>query len=194
MKITVQYKKNSKPMTRDLSSGMKKVADYLLSSAQRKISAGIAPPNSAVTVAVKGGNKTLRDRGILWNSLTRKSSSNSAEASSNLPYARILQEGGTISAKKAKSLAIPASARTRTLMRQFGATPRECIEGMKNAGYSVWSKGSAIMAKKGSRGVPFVLFGLRKSVKIPSRPYLHIDDQDEILILSMLNKSLGIGK
>ena len=101
-----------------------------------------------------------------------------------------------MSAKNARSLAIPAGARTRTLMRQYGATPRSCIDGMKAGGYSVWTvkaKGgsSVVMARKGKRGIPFALFILKRSVKIPARPFLFIDELDEKVILATIREDLG---
>ncbi|MCF7952391.1 MAG: phage virion morphogenesis protein [Spirochaetaceae bacterium] len=191
MKLQYEYRKNSRPMNRDLSGAMRRVADYMVSSTQRKITGGIAPPNAPLTRAVKQGSKTLRDTGGLLASFAGRSDRTSAQVGTNKKQARILQEGGTITPKKAKSLAIPASARTRTMMRRYGARPRSCITGMKGAGYSVWTQGSVIMARKGKKGRPFVLFILKKSVKIPARPFLYIDKQDEAIILEMIRRELG---
>lgn len=191
MKLRYQRTNNSKPMKSDLSGAMRRIADYMVSSTQRKISSGISPANSPLTRNVKQGSKTLRDTGGLISSIAGKSGRTTAEAGTNKVYARILQEGGTITPKRAKSLAIPASARTRTLMRQFGSTPASCIRGMKGGGYTVWTQGKAVMARKGKRGRPFVLFILRRSVKIPARPFLYIDARDEHFIFETIRSDLG---
>ena len=119
-----------------------------------------------------------------------------AAASTNLSYARINQEGGTITAK-GKALAIPASFQTKQLMRKYNAQkPHELIESMKADGYSVFKLRNAngkstniILAKKG-RGKPFALFVIKRSVKIPSRPFLYIDEQDEKYISREIKKAV----
>lgn len=198
MKLTYRYTRRAKPIPFDLTTSMGRVANYMVSATQRRIAGGVQPPNAPLTIELKGGERTLRDRGGLMASIAGRSGPRRAEVGSAAVQARILQQGGVVTAKRAKSLAIPASARTRTLMRQYGATPRACIEGMQAAGYSVWrpkadkdGDGSVLMARKGKRGVPFALFFLKRSVHIPARPYLFIDEVDEIVILSLIRGDLG---
>jgi phage gpG-like protein len=174
---------------------MRRLSSYLASTAQRRISGRLSPPNSALTQAVKGGSTPLMDSGSYIASIAAKSTARSAEAGSNKKQARLLQEGGTIKPKKAKFLTSPAGARTRSLMRQYGMTPRTCIAAMKADGYSIWTsfgKGGANMfARKGKRGQLFLLFILKRSVTIPARPHLYIDAQDEIVIMSMIENFIG---
>ena len=107
-----------------------------------------------------------------------------------------MQEGGTVTAK-GKSLAIPASYQTRLLMRKYNAQkPRELIEVMKADGYSVFrlkkeggGSTNILLAKK-KRGEPFALFILKKSVKIPARPYLYLDEADEKFVTNEIRKSV----
>ena len=107
-----------------------------------------------------------------------------------------MQEGGTVTAK-GKSLAIPASYQTRLLMRKYNAQkPRELIEAMKADGYSVFrlkkeggGSTNILLAKK-KRGEPFALFILKKSVKIPARPYLYLDEADEKFVTNEIRKSV----
>ena len=117
----------------DLSPTMCKVSSYLVSSAVKKINAGVPPENAPLTQAVKQGNKTLRDGGQLMSSIAPQSGRTWAAAQTNLKYAKIQQEGGEIRGGS-KGLWIPASAKTRTLMRKYNAQkPGELIQAMSRS-------------------------------------------------------------
>ncbi|MBQ8707018.1 MAG: phage virion morphogenesis protein [Succinivibrionaceae bacterium] len=197
----VQVTKSVGELAKRLSSGsleptMRRVSKYLVSSAVRKINGNIPPENAPLTQEVKQGNKTLRDNGQLMASIAPQSGKDWAAAQTNKKQAKILQEGGTVTAK-GKSLAIPASYQTRLLMRKYNAQkPRELIEAMKADGYNVFrlkkeggGSTNILLAKK-KRGEPFALFILKKSVKIPARPYLYLDEADEKFVTNEIRKSV----
>ena len=185
-----------------LAPAMKKAAMYLQSSALRKINSGIRPANAPLTQNVKQGSRTLRDNGDLMKSIATHSGDLWADASTNLKYARIQQEGGTITPKNAKALFIPASAKTRTLMRSYGAhTPRSLISAMKADGYGFFTVGKAFFAskkgktlksgKEGKQGKEeFILFIMQKSVKIPARPFLFIDEKDNAYLMKLIQEGV----
>jgi len=183
-----------------LAPVMRKAALYLQSSALKKINGGIKPPNAPLTQEVKQGSQTLRDRGELMQSIAPHSGDMWADASTNLKYARIQQEGGTFTAKNAKALYIPAGAKTRTLMRSYGAwTPRSLISAMEaeygffRAGrvFFAYKKGKALKSgKDGKRGQEFALFIISRSVKIPARPFLYVDEKDEAYILKLVQEGV----
>jgi len=181
---------------------MQKAAMYLQSSALKKINAGIGPENAPLTQDVKRGSRTLRDRGELMQSIAPHSDEMWADASTNLKYARIQQEGGTITPKAARALFIPASAKTRTLMRSYGAwTPRSLISAMEAAGYGFFSAGKVFFAYKkgrtlksgneGKRGQEFALFIISRSTKIPARPFLYIDEKEEAYLLKLVQEGVA---
>jgi len=177
-----------------LAPVMRKAAMYLQSSADKKISGGVNPANAPLTQEVKRGGQTLRDRGELAQSVAPHSGELWADASTNLAYARIQQEGGTVTPKNAKALFIPASAKTRTLMRSYGAsTPGKLIKAME-ADYGFFRAGRVFFAyKKGkgkNRGKEFALFIISKSVKIPARPFLYIDEKDEACLLKLVQSGV----
>lgn len=197
----VQVTKSVGELAKRLRSGsleptMRRVSKYLVSAAVRKISGNIPPENAPLTQEVKQGNKTLRDNGQLMASIAPQNGKDWAAAQTNKKQAKILQEGGTVTAK-GKSLAIPASYQTRLLMRRYNAQkPRELIEAMKADGYSVFrlkkeggGSTNILLAKK-KRGEPFALFILKKSVKIPARPYLYLDEADEKFVTNEVRKSV----
>lgn len=172
-----------------VSSAMPKIAAYLQSCANKKINQGVPPANAPLTAAVKQGNKTLRDTGALAASIAAHSGQTWADASTNLKYARIQQEGGTI-ASKGKGLWIPAGAKTRQLMRQYSATsPGQLIRAMKGAKWKMWRTGKAWMAQKGKQA-PFVLFIIKDKIEIPARPFLYIDKKEEAYIMKLVREAV----
>lgn len=169
----------------------------MVSSTQRKIAGGIQPPNAPLTVAVKQNSKTLRDRGQLMTSINARPSANDVSIGTNRMGARINHFGGTIRAKK-NWLFIPAGADTRKMQRKFGTKPGDCIRGMRRAGFSIWfqtnPKSGVVMAraKQGRDKKPWVLFVLKKQVKIPARPFLTVDKRDRQVIQLMVKRHIGI--
>lgn len=189
LKGTQEYSKIMERIKKEkLSSCMKHISNYLVSSAQKKINNGIEPANAPLTQAVKQGSKTLRDNGNLISSISAHSGENWAAAGTNLKYAKINQEGGTISSKKSRGLWIPSSANTRTLMRKYNAQKAgELISAMRADGYSIYRTKNICIAKS-KRGKPFALFVIKESVEIPARPFLYIDESDEKYIQKQIRK------
>ena len=172
-----------------ISSAMPKIAAYLQSCANKKMNRGVSPANPPLTAAVKQGNKTLRDTGALAASIAAHSGKDWADASTNLKYARLQQEGGTITGR-GKGLWIPAGAKTRQLMRQYSATsPGQLIRAMKGAKWKMWRAGKAWMAQKGKQA-PFVLFIIKNKVQVPARPFLYIDRKEESYIMRIVQEAV----
>lgn len=190
VQITRSFGELSKRLKKGcLEPTMRKVSKYLVSSAVRKINGNIQPENAPLTQEVKQGNKTLRDNGQLMASIAPQNGKDWAAAQTNLKYAKIQQEGGTIHGK-GKGLWLPASAKTRTLMRHYNAQkPAELIQAMKQDGYSFFRTGKVFCAKK-KKGEPFALFIIKQSVTIPARPFLHIDEKDEKHITKEIKKAV----
>lgn len=190
VQITRSFGELSKRLKKDcLEPTMRKVSKYLVSSAVRKINGNIQPENVPLTQEVKQGNKTLRDNSQLMASIAPQNGKDWAAAQTNLKYAKIQQEGGTIHGKE-KGLWLPASAKTRTLMRHYNAQkPAELIQAMKQDGYSFFRTGKVFCAKK-KKGEPFALFIIKQSVTIPARPFLHIDEKDEKHITKEIKKAV----
>jgi len=168
------------------------VASYLRSQADKRIKNGVPPPNSPLTARVKQGNQTLRDSGALMRSLASHSGSLWADCSTNAKYAQILQHGGTIKAK-GKALYIPAGPETRRLMKRYGAqTPGALIAAMEADGYTFfYTPLTRVFCAVKKKGKPFALFVTRKSVTIPARPFLHIDEKDKQYIVAYLGVAIS---
>lgn len=127
----------------------------------------------------KSADKPLRDKGLLMASVLSANAQGHVEEltddyflmGTNLDYARIHQEGGTITPKNAKALSIPL---TREAERAGGARnfPRDLF---------VWKgeSGRAFLAEaeqkgRGKKSFTQLLFHyiLLDSVRIPARPFL----------------------
>ena len=194
----VQITRGIGELSKRLKSGsleptMRRVSKYLVSSAVRKINGNIPPENAPLTQTVKRGNKTLRDNGQLIASIAPQNGRDWAAAQTNKAQARILQEGGEIKGK-GKGLWLPASERTRSLMRKYNAQrPGELIDAMKADGYTLFRTGKVFCArKKRGKGEPFALFIIKDSVKIPARPFLYLDDADEKHITKEIKKAVHV--
>jgi phage gpG-like protein len=154
------------------------------------IKAGSWAPNAPLTQAIKGNALPLRDSGGLLSSFAHRVEDGKTIVGTNHIAARLLNFGGEITPKKAKFLAIPAGRETRAFMRQYGLTPRACIDGMKAAGYQVWVAKSVIMVRKGKTGKPRALFLLRRSVHVPARHFMELGDQGRTILTRIAAKRM----
>lgn len=191
MGVTIVKKlpKYGKNLKKKIKTVMPYISQYLRSCADKKINEGVPPANAPLTQAVKQGSKTLRDNGTLAASISEHSGDDWAAAGTNLKYAKINQEGGTIRSK-GKGLWIPAGAETRKLMRSHGASsPGQLITALRSTGYQLWRRGKAFMASS-KGGKPFVLFIIKASVKIPARPFLYITEREEKFIMDKINSAV----
>lgn len=183
---------NPKPLMKELSL-------MALSAIQKNIESGVKPDNAPLTKSVKQGNSTLRDSGKLRASLTARHSEKEAAVGTNVPYARLHNpEDGrsetVIRPRNAKFLCIPAGPETRKLFRKYGWSPREVIAGLEAKGFAVFrpykkgggERSNVIMAKeKGEKA--FAVFVLKKSIKIPARPFMFLPDD----VMAAVEKRIG---
>jgi phage gpG-like protein len=93
----------------------------------------------------------------------------------NLAYAKIQHEGGTITPKKAKYLAIPLQKIAKV------KSPRDF--------QNTFIRNGIIFQKQADDKI-IALYVLKKSVTIPARPYLFIDDQDEKIVITRITPLL----
>lgn len=198
MRIVVKHHQltNARPIM--MPSLLRQVGDHMVSSVQRRINSGIGPENAPLTVAVKRGSQTLRDRGQLLSSIAARVSSTQVAVGTNRQGAATNHFGATITAK-GKWLWIPASSRIRTFQRRYGFKVSQVMAGVKSAGYSVWiqskkNSSGIVLAKKGKKGKPFALFILKKSVVIPPRPFMLIDSDDRATIMTLVRRHIGVSK
>lgn len=193
-KIPSTSKNLSEAAKKQLPDTMRKISKYLQSKAQARINSNTPPPNSPLTAANKGGGETLKDSGQLMSSINAHSGDKWASAGTNLKYSKPLQQGATITPKKSQWLWIPAGFHVRKLMNQYNATKAgDLIPALSDAGWKMWRQGRVFMGKSKRGASPVALFILKKSVDIPARPFIYIDDADAKFIAKAIRKTIHAG-
>lgn len=170
---------------------LKDATRYMVSSTEKKITAGRHVPNSPLTRNLKNSSKPLNDTGALLISINGRVEGDCGIIGTNHVAARILQEGGTIRAKGRTGLLwIPASKKVKNEVRTRGSVGNAILK-YRTSGYSVYRRGNAFFAKKkGSDEKPIMLFILKPLVHIPARPYLYFSDEDEKILMAMMRNDV----
>ena len=146
---------------------------YLSRVTKKDMGKGTSPlAPLTVRLRTKGSKQQLRDTGGLRRSIAWDRVANGVEVGSALKYAPLHQHGGTITPKKAKKLAIPATKEARAMSSAFGV--RKALENFAK-------KYGAIRFTPGTiRAGDVILFYRRESVDVPARPYLFMNaDREE---------------
>ena len=143
----------------------------------------------------KGSDKPLLDKGLLRASVTASGGKGHYETitrremtfGTNLEYARVQQEGGTIRPRNAKNLAIPL---TKEAVK--AGSPRNWAEGFVKKGKNMAQRNMLtliarpgknpllveILSGKGKKGARWIAhYVLVKSVTIPARAFLGFGDK-----------------
>lgn len=91
---------------------------------------------------------------------------------SSVPYAAILETGGTITPKRAKALAVPVSPEAKKRAARMGA--RAAIASFGNTRTVKTKRGNLLIVRdvRGKRARGEVLFFLAGKVRIAARPYV----------------------
>jgi len=146
-----------------------------------------------------GGTKALQDTGRLvqsWLAATPRVDGLTVTIQSNVAYARLHNEGGTIKPKTAKHLALPLSQKAALGAKRIGV--RAYVDSVAK---KVGKKPFVLTSKAGNKflvvgnragGLDF-LFLLKKSVTIPARRYAGMGDKDLRRLRSILRAHL-LGK
>ncbi len=148
---------------------MKSIGILISNKIKQRIRSGKVQPQTNKT----NGKKTLNESGRLWRSITYKIKGNTIIVGTNVKYAKIHHFGGTIFPKKAKYLAIPL-------------TPAAKVKSPRDWENTFIKKG--IIFRNLDNGNVEALYALKKSVKIPARPYMFIDNKDKTLIQNQIIK------
>lgn len=153
-------------------------ADYI----RMHIEAGSFAPLSPVTQQFRGYGEPLKDTHRLVNSITGEiKDQQTASVGTTLIQAPILNNGGTITAKK-NWLFIPGP-RMRYYMRKFGYSAKDVLNGLRSSNFYVYRVGRTIVyRKKEKKAEPHVAFYLKKSVTIPARPFFYLTDEEAEVI------------
>jgi len=117
------------------------------------------------------GKSTLIDTTRLIKSIRYRVSGKIIYVGSNVIYAKIHHEGGVITPKNAKYLAIPINPIAK------GKSPRDFEDTFIKKG---------VIFRNMGKGKIVALYVLKKKVTIPARPYMFIDNQDKSHIQNLI--------
>jgi phage virion morphogenesis protein len=151
----------------------KQIAQVLVSDSRRRFQTatdpGGRPWKPLKHRRPNGGDKPLRDTGVLRNSITGEATATGAVVFSNLPYARLHEYGGTVRPKRSKYLAIPL---TRDAKRT--GSPRRFRVKLSFRPFKRKGTGGVLFVRRAGTTIDHYL--LVKSVTIPARPFLSPSD------------------
>lgn len=154
----------------DLTTPLNDIAEYLHQSTDDRFRQQVAPdgspwaPLAPSTLARKKGNKILRDKGTLQDTLRHSVSNNELSFGTDRPYGAIHQLGGKIE----------HAARSQQVYFRQGKDG---------------SVGNRFVKKKKSNFAQWVTRGAHSS-EIKARPYLGLSSEDEIEILAIIQDYL----
>lgn len=163
------------------------VGRYAVSRIQKRIADGKFKAHAPLTQQVRPGGKILRDNGMLISSISYRIAGQSVFVFTPLSYAKIQNDGGTITAKKGV-LTIPCHPVVRTLQRRYGPSAKEVLAGLRASGHWVWRQGRAIFYRKkgGKPKEGTMIYILKGSVIIPARPFMYLDKDEQRTVLDII--------
>ena len=130
--------------------------------------------NKITPATKKEGGTTLVQSSKLINSIRSWVKGNDIIVGTNIKYAKIHHEGGTIHPVKAKYLAIPIHPMARL------KSPRDFED--------TFIKDGIIYYGGDKKEKAVALYALKKQVTIPARPYMYLDAQDKEVIIEHVQK------
>jgi len=144
-------------------------------------------PRTAKWQPSAAGQSPARQSGALAASMTFEvaSGGDAVEWGSGLVYARVQDEGGTIRPRRARALAIPLNDEAR------GKRPRDFPDLFLLPADAGDEHVGVLMRKTGVGDGLEGMFVLRKSVRLPARPYLFVAPADEDYLAAALSKRLA---
>jgi phage gpG-like protein len=162
------------------------LAAALLRSARRNFEAGGRPLPWLPSQGSREGGRVLIQSGRLMNSLRRRHNAREATVYSRDVRARIHELGGTIVPRRAKALTIPLCPEARR--KRATEFDRKKTFLLKRPG-----KDPVIMLKGEEGGQATALYVLKKSVRIPARPFLR-PPEDELREMIELTRQFVVGR
>lgn len=160
----------------DFQSLLTTIGVRLSQSIKARLRSGLVRPttNKAGATLVKSAK--------LLNSIHYQVAGNRVIVGTNLAYARIQHEGGTITPRHARFLAIPLC-------------PEASVRKPRDFDHTFIAKGVIFQTVEGKEPRP--LYALKRSVKLPARPFLFLDDptRDTLrnLVAAYVNQHLHAG-
>lgn len=188
-----RFKKELSAMTKRIDSLNSALAPVAVGMVQDNMTNGNYADNAPLTKSLKNeGSRPLINTGETRASITFKLVGDGFVIGTNKKYAPILNAGGTITAKNARMLMLPATKDVKKRMDAWGV--KQTLSWLENSGWKLfWRPGALIgQAPKGARafGKPislklkgkakqkrhsfYLICYRKKSINIPKREFMQI--------------------
>lgn len=159
---------------------------------QQNITDMSSPANAPLTKTLKGNKGPLKDTGVTRASITYVATPETLIAGTNVKHARLINDGGTVTAKKARMLTIPATRQVKLMTNIKGV--RGAIKQLESRGWNVLFRGGAVIGTPptGAKGIglklkpkqkgqkpTYLLYYRKKSIKVPARKFMYLNQQSK---------------
>ncbi|MGR5240223.1 hypothetical protein ACPV36_04940 [Photobacterium damselae] len=179
-------------------------------------------PNAPLTKKLKnGGSKPLFNSGDTRASISSQQLKSGFEVGTNKPHARILNDGGEIKPKRSSKLAIPTTRQVKMRSDAWGVKktltwleasgwkilfrPRSIVgrapPGAKGFGLKIKTKRNKNARKRKdgtyapeAKGVFYVLYYRSSGTKVPARPFMYLNKDQEKLMVKTAQQVMGFDK
>lgn len=170
------------PLGGDMTPAMNGMGRVLKTAAQLRFREAKGPDGQAWQQSFRAqaeGGQTMSLTRRLRNSITYRADHESVEVGTNVAYAVVHQFGGVIRAKNGPFLAIPITPQARR-----AGSPRN----MPGLVVAQSLKGQFMLLDSETGTVHYLL---RKSVRMPARPFLGASDSDRAELVRVVNDHLN---
>ncbi|MGX9455520.1 hypothetical protein WAX87_11095 [Photobacterium damselae subsp. damselae] len=156
-------------------------------------------PNAPLTKQTKNqGAHPLFDTGETYASLTYSADEKGYRVGTNKEHAALINDGGTVKAKQAQQLIIPINKQVKRKVEAYGV--KKTISMLEKNGWRIiWRPHSVVgrappgakgfgqriktrrnrNSKKQDRGVFYTIFIRTPQVKVPSRQFMYLSDEQQ---------------
>jgi phage gpG-like protein len=205
------FKKQLTAMTKRIDTVNTVMAPVAVGMVQANMTKGPWTPNAPLTQALKnGGSRALINTGETRASITYVLTESGFTVGTNKKHAPLINYGGTVTAKKAQKLILPASKDVKArvdswgvkqtldwlessgwdLIWRPGALIGKCPEGRKGFGVQIaMTKGKARRKNKrtSKRFSYYLIFYRKKSITVPKREFMVLKP-DQVKLLNDIGK------
>lgn len=185
------------------------LAPIAVGMVQDNMRRGSYTQNAPLTRELKnGGSRPLINTGETRASITHKLRGDGFVIGTNKKHARLINDGGVVTAKKARKLILPATKDVKKRVDAWGV--RKVLEWLEDSGWTLFWRPGALIGKAPNKvkkfGLPitvrtkgkkaqsrhqfFVIFWRKKSITVPKRRFMMLNDQQQATLLKVAGRHL----
>lgn len=181
------------------------LAPFVTQAVRDNMKSGNFKANSPLTQSLKnGGAKPLFDSGETYASITSETSQGLIRTGTNKAHAPLINYGGVVKPKKAKSLMIPTTRQVKKTSDAKGI--KKTLKALEDKGWHIlWRPSSVIgIAPKGAKnfglklkgskehdGTAYLLFYRARKITVPAREFMMLTDEQQLELMIMAEEMLA---